>query len=50
MNWANLDWGLIGEATIDTLLMTGWSLLLTVIIGLLYTDLILSGVRFMIEF
>lgn len=34
MNWANLDWALIGEATIDTLLMTGWSLLLTVIIGL----------------
>lgn len=34
MNWANLDWALIGEATIDTLLMTGWSLLLTVLIGL----------------
>lgn len=34
MNWSTLDWPLIGEATIDTLLMTGWSLLWTVIIGL----------------
>lgn len=34
MNWANMDWALIGEATIDTLLMTGWSLFLTVLIGL----------------
>ncbi|HEX7387416.1 MAG TPA: methionine ABC transporter permease [Castellaniella sp.] len=30
----NLDWGMILEATIDTLLMTGFSLLFTVIIGL----------------
>ncbi len=34
MNWSTLDWSQIGEATIDTLLMTGWSLLWTVIIGL----------------
>lgn len=33
-DWNKLDWGLIVEATIDTLLMTGWSLLFTVIIGL----------------
>jgi D-methionine transport system permease protein len=32
--WVNLDWGMILEATIDTLLMTGFSLLFTVIIGL----------------
>lgn len=31
---ANVDWWLIGEATIDTLLMTGFSLLFTVLIGL----------------
>ncbi|HLR78220.1 MAG TPA: methionine ABC transporter permease [Burkholderiaceae bacterium] len=34
MNWSNLDWPLILEATIDTLLMTGFSLLFTVLIGL----------------
>lgn len=34
MNWDRVDWALIGEATIDTLLMTGWSLLWTVLIGL----------------
>ena len=34
MNFGNIDWPLIGEATIDTLLMTGFSLLFTVIIGL----------------
>lgn len=34
MNFDNVDWPLIGEATIDTLAMTGWSLLFTVIIGL----------------
>lgn len=34
MNFTNLDWPLIGEATIDTLLMTGVSLAFTVIIGL----------------
>ncbi|MER1939287.1 MULTISPECIES: methionine ABC transporter permease [unclassified Castellaniella] len=31
---ANVDWWLITEATIDTLLMTGFSLLFTVLIGL----------------
>ena len=50
MNWANLDWGLIGEATIDTLLRTGWSLLLTVIIGLpLGVYLFLSSDRQLLE-
>lgn len=34
MNWSTLDWPQIGEATIDTLRMTGWSLLWTVVIGL----------------
>lgn len=34
MNWSTLDWPLIGEATIDTLRMTGWSLLWTIVIGL----------------
>ncbi|HEY9279922.1 MAG TPA: methionine ABC transporter permease [Eoetvoesiella sp.] len=34
MMFANLDWPLIGEATIDTLLMTGFSLVFTVLIGL----------------
>lgn len=34
MNWSNLNWDIVGEATVDTLLMTGWSLLFTVIIGL----------------
>ncbi|MFC3337649.1 methionine ABC transporter permease [Paracandidimonas soli] len=34
MNFSNIDWALIGEATIDTLLMTGFSLVFTVIIGL----------------
>jgi len=34
MNFSNIDWTLIGEATIDTLLMTGFSLVFTVIIGL----------------
>lgn len=32
--FANIDWPLILEATIDTLLMTGFSLLFTVVIGL----------------
>jgi len=31
---ANVDWWMIGEATIDTLLMTGFSLLFPVLIGL----------------
>lgn len=34
MNWSNIDWPLILEASVDTLLMTGFSLLFTVIIGL----------------
>lgn len=34
MIFADMDWALIGEATIDTLLMTGFSLVFTVIIGL----------------
>jgi D-methionine transport system permease protein len=34
MIFADMDWPLIGEATIDTLLMTGFSLLFTVLIGL----------------
>lgn len=34
MNWGNIDWPLILEATVDTLLMTGFSLLFTVLIGL----------------
>lgn len=34
MSWSNLNWSVIGEAAVDTLLMTGWSLLFTVIIGL----------------
>ena len=34
MNFGNIDWMLIGEASIDTLLMTGFSLLFTVVIGL----------------
>ena len=34
MNWANVDCGAIGIATIETLQMTGFSLLFTVLIGL----------------
>lgn len=34
MNWSNVDWLLILEASVDTLLMTGFSLLFTVLIGL----------------
>ncbi|MBP6020394.1 MAG: ABC transporter permease [Burkholderiaceae bacterium] len=34
MMFANVDWPLIAEATIDTLLMTGFSLLFTLLIGL----------------
>lgn len=34
MNWSNLNWSIVGEATVDTLLMTGWSLVFTVLIGL----------------
>lgn len=44
MNFNNIDWLLIGEATFDTLLMTGFSLLFTVLIGLpLGIILFLSG-------
>lgn len=50
MNLATLDWGLIGEATIDTLLMTGWSLLFTLLIGLpLGVYLFLTGERQLLE-
>ncbi|MCK9516584.1 MAG: methionine ABC transporter permease [Ottowia sp.] len=31
---ANVDWGLLGEATIDTLLMSGFSMLFVLLIGL----------------
>lgn len=34
MMWLDMDWVLLGEATIETLLMTGVSLLFTVLIGL----------------
>lgn len=34
MNFERVDWGLIGEATLDTLIMTGWSLFFTIVIGL----------------
>ena len=34
MMFANIDWALIAEATIDTLLMTGFSLVFTIVIGL----------------
>ncbi|NOL50065.1 methionine ABC transporter permease [Pelistega europaea] len=34
MSWSTLNWNIVREAGIDTLLMTGWSLLFTIIIGL----------------
>src|SRR5690606_20108317 len=34
MNFGNIDWPLSGEATIDTLLMSGFSLLFAIVIGL----------------
>jgi D-methionine transport system permease protein len=34
MMFANIDWALIAEATVDTLLMTGFSLAFTIVIGL----------------
>lgn len=50
MNWSNINWGIVGEATIDTLLMTGWSLLFTVIIGLpLGVYLFLTSERQLLE-
>lgn len=48
--FSNLDWPLIGEATIDTLLMTGFSLVFTVLLGLpLGIVLFLTGKRQMME-
>lgn len=50
MNWSNINWSIVGEATIDTLLMTGWSLLFTVIIGLpLGVYLFLTSERQLLE-
>ncbi len=50
MNWSTVDWPQIGEATIDTLLMTGGSLLGTVIIGLpLGVYLFLTSPRQLLE-
>ncbi len=50
MMFSNLDWPLIGEATIDTLLMTGFSLVFTVLLGLpLGIVLFLTGKRQMME-
>ncbi|RSB44546.1 MULTISPECIES: methionine ABC transporter permease [Brevundimonas] len=44
MNFANVDWADIGKATIDTLLMLGGSMVLTVILGVpLGVLLYLSG-------
>src|SRR5690625_4875047 len=44
MSWTDMDWPLIAEATLDTLLMTGFSLLFTVVIGLpLGVALFLTG-------
>src|SRR5690606_37578291 len=34
MNFSTIDWALIAKACVDTLLMTGFSLLFTVLIGL----------------
>lgn len=34
MDFSNIDWADIGQATVDTLTMTGFSLLFTVILGL----------------
>ena len=49
MIFANVDWALIVEATVDTLLMTGFSLLFTVLIGLpLGIVLFLTGERQML--
>jgi len=46
MNWSNMDWLLILEATFDTLLMTGISLAFAVLIGLpLGVVLFLTGPR-----
>lgn len=50
MNWSNINWSIVGEATIDTLLMTGWSLLFTVVIGLpLGVYLFLTSERQLLE-
>ena len=34
MDWSNIDWADIAQATLDTLTMTGFSLLFTVLLGL----------------
>ncbi|WFE07165.1 methionine ABC transporter permease [Taylorella equigenitalis] len=50
MNWSEIDWDMILEATIDTLLMTGWSLLLTILLGLpLGVYLFLSSEKQLLE-
>ena len=50
MMFENVDWPLIGEATIDTLLMTGFSLVFTIMLGLpLGIVLFLTGKRQMLE-
>ncbi|AEP37272.1 ABC transport system, permease [Taylorella asinigenitalis 14/45] len=50
MNWSEIDWDMILEATIDTLLMTGWSLLFTIIFGLpLGVYLFLSSEKQLLE-
>ncbi len=44
MDWSNIDWADIAQATLDTLTMTGFSLLFTVLLGLpLGILLFLSG-------
>ncbi|MBR7781383.1 methionine ABC transporter permease [Undibacterium luofuense] len=44
MEWSNIDWADIAQATLDTLTMTGFSLLFTVLLGLpLGILLFLSG-------
>ncbi|WDU53328.1 methionine ABC transporter permease [Taylorella equigenitalis] len=50
MNWSEIDWDMILEATIDTLLMTGWSLLFTILLGLpLGVYLFLSSEKQLLE-
>src|SRR5690625_6385428 len=44
MSWTDMDWPLIAEATLDTLLMTRFSLLFLLVIGLsLVVALFLTG-------
>lgn len=50
MEFSNIHWGEIGEATLDTLIMTGGSLLFTVLLGLpLGVVLFLTGRRQLLE-